>query len=431
LSTDLELADHGQSLVLLSPEQAGGIEFTNLNPEFQKPSDSLACAQWDPRSEGFESILGRPLPVPGVSIAPAPLVSKTDYGFRVHYDVLGLTYWMLARVEEIDAPGEYFGDHQRILGTASHAFRHRYLERPIVDEWMHVLRQLIGRQWPHIKVVNRQPRTLVSCDVDHPFEFILSTSEVVRRSLEDIFRRNNWQSFFRRLFAVGDARKGIYNRDSFAQGVEYIMDVNEQFGNSVVFYFITLQTDIRDGFVNLADRRLGTMLQRIHSRGHEIGIHPGYLTYQSPDRFRQSVKIFRDLIRDAGIHQPEFGGRQHYLRWETPQTAKLYAENGLAHDSTMGYADRAGFRCGTCWEYPMFDHQSQQELNVMQRPLVLMDDTVINKRYMGLGYTDQALEYMCRLRETCRRVSGDFTLLWHNTYFRNARDKEFYETLIA
>ncbi|WP_200348905.1 hypothetical protein [Halochromatium glycolicum] len=43
-----------------------------------------------------------------------------------------------------------------------------------------------------------------------------------------------------------------------------------------------------------------------------------------------------------------------------------------------------------------------------------MECSVIAERYLGLGYSDEALARMRRYRDTYRRFSGDFTLLWHN-----------------
>lgn len=63
------------------------------------------------------------------------------------------------------------------------------------------------------------------------------------------------------------------------------------------------------------------------------------------------------------------------------------ADAGMSYDSTLGYADRPGFRCGTCFEYTAFDVVSDQPLSLRIRPLIAMDCTVIAERYLGLGST--------------------------------------------
>ena len=87
--------------------------------------------------------------------------------------------------------------------------------------------------------------------------------------------------------------------------------------------------------------------------------------------------------------------------WSTPETALHLEAAGIAYDTTLGFADRAGFRCGTCHEYPMFDIETKRILNLRQRPLILMEASVFSERYMNMDYTNATLDYMKRLKESC------------------------------
>lgn len=116
----------------------------------------------------------------------------------------------------------------------------------------------------------------------------------------------------------------------------------------------------------------------------------------------------------------------HYLRWEQPTTLRAWEDAGMSYDSTLGYADRPGFRCGTCHEYPAFDPVAQVQLNLRIRPLVVMKCTIIADRYMGLGYTEESLTRFLYIKENCRKVNDSFALLWHNSHFKNKNDFEVY-----
>ena len=52
---------------------------------------------------------------------------------------------MLCRIEEIGRSD--LDEHKRFPASESHAFKHNYLDRPVVDEWMHVLGQVIRMRW--------------------------------------------------------------------------------------------------------------------------------------------------------------------------------------------------------------------------------------------------------------------------------------------
>ena len=103
----------------------------------------------------------------------------------------------------------------------------------------------------------------------------------------------------------------------------------------------------------------------------------------------------------------------------------------MTPDGTLSYADRPGFRCGTCREYPMYDVVERRPLKLKQRPLIVMDCSVIDDRFLGLGYTDQALDLMLTLKRQALRYGGDFTLLWHNSHFNHPKDQEFYQVLVT
>lgn len=406
------------------------IVFDTLISGFFSATSDLPYCEWDASCESFAPVLGKPLPAPGLNELPAPLIEQTTDGYNIHYDILGLTYWMLSRQEEVGCTD--LDDHGRFPASSSHAFKFGYLERPVVDEWLDILGQVIVRQWPQIILKQHQPRTLVSCDIDNPYLcYSKSFGKTARVVLGDLFKRKSPAAALMTLYRYNQIRRGNYNSDPYMSALDWMMDVNEAAGNKVSFYFITEQLHpAYDGCYSMDEPVIRNLLQRIHTRGHEIGLHTSYTTNQNMGQTKREAEILRKVMAEEGISQRKFGGRQHYLRWVTPITAHNWDAAGMAYDSTLGYAGRAGFRCGTCHEYPMIDPVNKQILNVRQRPLVLMECSVIDMAYMGLGYSEQSIKYMHMIKQHCYKVGGDFTLLWHNSHLRNKEDHSFYETLI-
>jgi hypothetical protein len=107
----------------------------------------------------------------------------------------------------------------------------------------------------------------------------------------------------------------------------------------------------------------------------------------------------------------------HFLRWNLPETWRALESVGLSFDATLGYADVAGFRCGTCHEYRAFDVLADRELDLSVQPLIAMDGTVIDDPYMALGTGDAARRALSELRRCCEVVGGNFSILWHNNKF--------------
>jgi len=390
----------------------------------------LPCAVWTPRSEGF-SALEPLLPVPGLVDCPQPLVQYKTDGFHLDYDILGLTYWMLARCEEVNLAAELFDNHQRFPATASHAFKHGYLERPIVDEWFGILRQLISRLWPGLPLVQPQFKLLVSHDVDRPSAYAFGQKrQFIKNLAGDIFKRKAPNVALDRTLIRLRSRHHLQSNDPF-NSFDWLMDTSEAVGICSAFYFICGRTNPSfDAQYEPEHPAIRHLLRRIHDRGHEIGLHPSYETCVYPARIAQEGKRMKLICKEEGIEQFHWGGRMHYLRWQWPTTAYGLEQAGLHYDSTLSYADCPGYRCGTCHPYQMFDPVAHRPLRLIQRPLIAMECSVISPLYLGLGYSHSSLALFLRLKQRCQAVGGQFTLLWHNSELSHIQAKSFYSEIL-
>lgn len=149
--------------------------------------------------------------------------------------------------------------------------------------------------------------------------------------------------------------------------------------------FVLCLISSEDGDYEIDHPSIRNLMRRIHERGHEIGLHPIYNTYKDPQAIVAEAIRLKRVCNEEGIRQQAWGGRMHYLRWETPTTLFGWDEAGMSYDSTLGYADRPGFRCGTCFDFPAFDPVQKRILNLRIRPLIVMECSVIDKMYLGFS----------------------------------------------
>lgn len=395
---------------------------------FTRADSDLPCAQWEASAEDWNPALPGPMHAPGAVSLPSPLIASTENGWHIGYDILGLTYWMLTRQEEVgrtdlDACG-------RFPAIASHAYKHGYLERPIVDEWLHVMGLIIVSTWPGIVLAQHQFSMKVSHDVDAPSRYGFAGAKGLLRAMAaDLIKRGDLKGALRAPWIRLNTRGTLHPDDPF-NTFEWIMDLSDQHGLTSAFYFICGRTSNMDADYELEHPAIRALMRRIHERGHEIGLHPSYGTYQKPDLIQQERERLKRICQQEGIEQEYWGGRMHYLRWEHPTTLQAWEDAGMSYDTTLSYASHPGFRCGTCFEYPAFNPVSQQTLSVRIRPLIAMECSVIAGRYMNLGYEQKALNKFLELKEKCRCISGCFTLLWHNSHFNKKQDFQIYESVV-
>lgn len=393
-------------------------------------SDDVDMGWFYPAREGLESVIDDRLPAPGPSSLSKRVLRGTSRGYFINYDILGLTYWVLSRAEEIGRTD--VDEHGRFPATASHAYRHTYLDRPVVDEWFAVLKQLVERLWPRMPVVENAFQLHLSHDVDQPSAFAFrSMRQMCKSTCGDVVMRRDLQAAVRRPWVWCRSRERLHRLDPY-NTFDWLMDMSDRNNVQSAFYFVCGRTDMSlDPEYEVAHPAIRELLRRIHSRGHEIGLHPSYGTYRAPALIGTEAQRLFSVCRQEQICQERWGSRMHYLRWAAPDTWYGLQSAGLEYDSSVGYADRPGFRCGTSLEYAAFDAVAWQPLRLRIRPLIAMDCTVIDKAYMSLGLTDSAADAFISLKRRCRQVGGGFSLLWHNSQLSRHDERELYESILA
>ncbi len=419
----------GKSFIRLThPNTSLYIELALDGATFCRMDSNLSYLLWNAAAEGWDTALGKTLPTPGITHLSSPLIEKTPYGFHIHYDILGLTYWMLSRQEEVARTD--LDEHGRFPAASSHAFKHGYLERPIIDEWLHILGQVIQKTWPGLSLKKHKFSMKVSHDVDGPSRYAFrSVGGIFRVMAGDVLKRNDFKSALLAPWVRLRSKTALHPADP-ENTFDWIMDVSERHGLKSAFYFICGRTDAsKDADYEPEHPAIRNLMRRIYARGHEIGLHPSYGSYQKPEIIRTEAQRLRKIAFEEGINQAEWGGRMHYLRWEQPITLNGWSQAGMTYDSTLSYADHPGFRCGTCFEYPAFDPVAVTTLPLRIRPLIAMECTLIADRYLGLGTSKAALAKFMELKNACKSVNGCFTLLWHNSQFSSEKDRELYLNL--
>lgn len=431
LSNHLSLkALNDKHAVITLPDSTKKIVIT-LDPlTFLRADTTMLMSSWFPESEGWlPSPLGPNLPAPGLLKGQNKLIDKTKDGYYIKYDILGLIFWMLTRIEEINPKD--VDDHGRFSAYSSHAFNNGYLERPIVDEWLIILGQVIKKLWPSHDLVKNEFKIKLSHDVDIVSRYRFATPlQIIRRIMIDILKYRDFRSALLAPWDLFFKSNQLSKYDRY-NTFEWIMEQSESLGLRSSFNIICGRTNpLFDAEYEPEHPIIRNLLSMIHSRGHEIGLHPSYNSYLDQDTICREAERLRKICADENIKQDIRGGRMHFLRWKHPDTLYGWEKAKMDYDSTMSYAEHAGFRCGTCHEYTAFDPLLDRILNLRIQPLIAMEHTVISKSYMGLGLSNKAYDKFLQLKNACKVVNGTFTLLWHNNQLATKTERGLYTSII-
>ena len=311
-------------------------------------------------------------------------------------DIVGCSYFMLTRWEEtITTKRDSVG---RFSGKNSLAFRKGFIHRPIVNEYarllLDVLNELTNNSFPF-----KSDFTLIPThDVDRVyFQPMLALASAA-------FKLRSSSAFWKRL-------KIIFNRENPRDSFDFLMQVSEKYGLKSEFNFISGKPSKGDPLkrYNLRDKFILSLCSKIKQRGHKFGFHPSFASYDRPDEWTREKKVLEDFLQ-----QPIKTGRQHYLRVGVPMTWQIWNSNNMDVDSSFGYHDIVGFRCGTGHTFPVFDWIKREKLKLKEQPLILMEGALVESEKIMV---EDARQKAFTLVDQAKKWGTPMSILFHNSSF--------------
>ena len=360
----------------------------------------------------------------GEKLTNGDYVSIHGRQIEIGVDILGSAFFMLSRYEEAVRPER--DRFNRFPSTASVSHSAGFLGRPIVNEYLELLWWALKYAFPTLERRHRAYEMILTHDVDIPFAFAdKSPAKLLRMMGGAIVHSGLRSSGAKQAALIARVWRGAYEMDPL-NSFDFLMECAEKVGRVSTFNFVCGRTNVQhDPSYSIRGKPIRKLMARIRDRGNLIGFHGSFESYNSLETLQKEFDALRRVADEEGIRQSLWGGRQHYLRWLAPTTWRLWNEVGLSYDSTVGYADKAGFRCGTCYEYAVFDLQNRRRLNLQEKPLLIMDKTLFSPGYMALSF-EKALEAVEGIARVCRIFQGNFTLLWHNNFLQDPIHRELF-----
>ena len=237
---------------------------------------------------------------------------------RLEVDLLGGAFFLLTRYEEAVLPDR--DQHDRFPAAASLAHRAGFLDVPVVDAYTELLWAALTRCWPRLRRPESGYRVLLTHDVDDPLSTLgRRPADLARQLAADLVRRRDPGLAGRRVRAMLDRGPG-HLRDPH-NTFDFLLDTSARAGLTSAFYFQShaVPDHPAGAHYTLDHPYIAALMRRIAKHGQEIGYHAGFGTYRDPERTATEFHRLRDAAQRLGVHQPSWGGRQHYLQWTVPQ----------------------------------------------------------------------------------------------------------------
>jgi hypothetical protein len=160
-------------------------------------------------------------------------------------------------------------------------------------------------------------------------------------------------------------------------------------------------------------------LAKLQAAGCEVGVH-GVDAWHDVEKGRAEL---RQVSAVAG--QPARGIRMHWLL-QDEKTCEVLEQAGYGYDSTAGYNETPGYRCGTVQTFRPLTTSTLLEL-----PLHIQDGALFYAKRLGLSESEAWAKCETFIQNGLH-FGGVLTVLWHDRSFAAERFwGDFYVRLIA
>ena len=328
----------------------------------------------------------------------------------IHADILASTYFLISRYEEVYRRNER-DTYGRFPGKSSLPYRAGFLHRPIVDEYGEALRRILLEEGVASRYnlrLEERPQTFsrvnLTHDLSRPYNY-RGWRSFLRAWLKE--KKSPWEAA--RLSFSSDVEDDYY---TFPKFLKWDRATCDSLGKerADIFFFIRMPSrhPLDKPYYSLHSHYLRSILAVGEKYKVLLSLQCSYAAGHQSELISRERHLFERTFR----RRPR-GLRHNKLTSCEPEDLLQAYASGFRNDYSMGYADVAGFRLGTCRAVKFINPNTRLLTELILHPLVLRDLTLSDPRYMALE-AEEAERIAHELIRVTARYNGELTLLWHN-----------------
>ncbi len=344
-----------------------------------------------------------------------PVIFPSDGKFTIPFDLFSAVFFLISRYEEYMAVSTDI--HGRFPAVQSIAYRHKFLDRPVVDEWIYALAAELRKVNNDIEPPARTFMFQPTIDIDNAFAFkhkgFLRSAGGYFRSL---FTLKFGEIGLRTLVLIGTKRDPY---DTYA----FIKTIHRQLSLSPVIFILGGHYGKYDKNISHHNRHFRKLVIEACAIG-DVGLHPSYNSSLTSD-IGSEKKVLEKISGNSIKYS-----RQHFLMLKFPDTYRMLMKAGIENDYSMGYSNFNGFRAGTCTPFYFYDLVDECRKDLLIHPFNVIDVAFQHQEMSPADATKQIEQIIERVKS----VNGTFVSVWHNESMGNYKKwtgwKEVYKRLI-
>ncbi len=344
-------------------------------------SQSIECFDWNGHKAFFRSATGYP------------------------FDIFSASFYLLTRYEE------YLPHEKDLYGRYAHenslAYRENLLHLPLINIWLGDFSKELLNKFPNSQIQFPKSNFIPTYDIDEAFAYRhKSLFRLVGAKLKNLVR-GEFRSIIERMQVILRMKKDPY--DSFAE-----MDaINKEYKLSPLYFFLV--ADKNKGYdrnIPPANKFMRQLI-RSHAEKYKVGIHPSWQSGDNKALLKSEIGTIQKITGKKITVS-----RQHFIRFNLPETYRELIANGITEDHSMGYGSINGFRASTASSFYWYDLEKEEATSLKLFPFCYME---ANSFYEQKNSPQQALDELKGFYAVLKNYGGNMITIWHNSFLGTAR----------
>jgi len=325
-----------------------------------------------------------------------PVFFQSDGQSDFPFDIFSATFFLMTRYEEyLDFEPDI---HGRFPASSSLAFRHGFLQKPVINLWVKELARLLILKFPNVVFKRNIFTAIITFDVDEPFKYLgKDMFRNIGGFLRDIGKKDT--DALERYRIVSRKQKDPW--DVF----DYIFSRTIENSNRIIIFFSCGDRTDYDRWPSYQHDDYRKLIAEIAGKT-KTGLHPSYYSCGNASKLNMEKERLCQITKND-----IFAARYHFIRLKFPDSYSNLINAGFSEDYSMGYPDEPGFRAGTSNPFFFYDLSSERKTNLLIFPFQIMDATLIQYKKFK---PEESMSVIEKLIDETRNAGGLFQSVWHN-----------------
>ena len=314
------------------------------------------------------------------------------------FDIFAASFYLLSRYEE------YLPHEKDQYGRFSHlgsiAYKEGFLNQPLVNIWLVEFRETLKSLFPFLKFKGRHFLNVLTYDIDIAYSYLhKGWYRNIGGTLKSIWK-GEWKQVVERWMVLMKLKKDPFDCYEWLDALHLYCRLKPYY-----FFLVAGKTSKFDRNVSTSSRRFRELVE-YYAATYNVGIHPSWQSGDDEALLKEELEWLQ-VVADKDIQ----ASRQHYLRFNLPDTYRTLLTNGIRKDFSMGYGNINGFRASVCTPFKWYDLSKEESTSLIVYPFCYMDATAYFQERLN---PQQAYNELMQLYNSVRRVNGMLVTIWHN-----------------